>query len=153
MTEDMTVRPQVIRLLEYLEAVRGFREHPVREIAEYQDRRCWSGDIPAYSSCVLTSTGDEPRLIASKTQIPPAPPVPKDVAAHLRIGITDPEREAAFAADFDDEYAGLKTSATYTLAKAVDDWAAEALARLADTTVRSNADLLRLVTILIGNIL
>lgn len=33
--------------------------------------------------------------------------------------------------------AGLKTSASYTLSKAVDDWAAEALDGLADKTTRS----------------
>jgi integrase len=48
--------------------------------------------------------------------------------------------------------AGLKTSASYTLAKAVDDWAAEALDGLADKTVRSHVDLLRPVTMLIGQI-
>ena len=48
--------------------------------------------------------------------------------------------------------AGLKTSASYTVAKAVDDWAAEALDGLADKTVRSHVDLLRPVTMLIGNI-
>jgi hypothetical protein len=46
--------------------------------------------------------------------------------------------------------AGLKTSASYTVAKAVDDWAAEALDGLADKTVRSHVDLLRPVTMLIG---
>jgi hypothetical protein len=48
--------------------------------------------------------------------------------------------------------AGLKTSASYTLAKAVDDWAAEALGGLAAKTVRSHVDLLRPVTMLIGGI-
>ena len=48
--------------------------------------------------------------------------------------------------------AGLRTSAGYTLAKAVDDWAAEALDGLADKTVRSHVDLLRPVTRLIGKI-
>jgi hypothetical protein len=48
--------------------------------------------------------------------------------------------------------AGLKTSASYTLAKAVDDWAAEALEGLAAKTVRSHVDLLRPVTMLIGQI-
>jgi integrase len=48
--------------------------------------------------------------------------------------------------------AGLKTSASYTLAKAVDDWTAEALDGLADKTVRSHVDLLRPVTMLIGNV-
>jgi hypothetical protein len=38
--------------------------------------------------------------------------------------------------------AGLKTSASYTVSKAVDDWAAEALDGLADKTVRSHVDLL-----------
>jgi integrase len=48
--------------------------------------------------------------------------------------------------------AGLKTSAFYTLSKAVDDWAAEALDGLAAKTVRSHVDLLRPVTMLIGNV-
>jgi hypothetical protein len=48
--------------------------------------------------------------------------------------------------------AGLKTSASYSVAKAVDDWAAEALGGLADKTVRSHVDLLRPVTMLIGNV-
>ena len=48
--------------------------------------------------------------------------------------------------------AGLKTSASYTLAKTVDDWAAEALDGLADKTVRSHVDPLRPVTMLIGQV-
>jgi hypothetical protein len=48
--------------------------------------------------------------------------------------------------------AGLKTSASYTVARAVDDWAAEALDGLADKTVRSHVDLLRPVTMLIKNV-
>jgi very-short-patch-repair endonuclease len=104
-TEDMTIQSRAVRLLEYLEAVRGLREQPVRDIAEYQDRRWWAEDIPAHPSCALTATGDEPWLTVSKAQIPPAPPVPEYVAAHLRTAITDPEREPAFDADFDHGYA------------------------------------------------
>jgi hypothetical protein len=48
--------------------------------------------------------------------------------------------------------AGRKTSASYTLAKAVDDWAAEALDGLTEKTVRSHVDLLRPVTMLIGTL-
>ncbi len=48
--------------------------------------------------------------------------------------------------------AGLKTSASYTLAKTVADWTTEALDGLADKTVRSHVDLLRPVTMLIGNV-
>jgi hypothetical protein len=48
--------------------------------------------------------------------------------------------------------AGLKTSASYSLAKAVADWAAEALDGLADKTVRSHVDLLRPVAMLIGQV-
>jgi hypothetical protein len=48
--------------------------------------------------------------------------------------------------------AGLKTSASNTVAKAIDDWAAEALDGLAAKTVRSHVDLLRPVTVLIGNV-
>ena len=102
MTNDATALSPTLRLLEYLETVRGLWEQPVRDVAEYQDRRWWGGDIPAHPSCVLTATGDEPWPTVSKAQIPPAPPVPEDVAAHLRTGVTDPEREPAFAADFDD---------------------------------------------------
>ncbi len=106
MTKDVTIQQRAVRLLEYLEAVRGLREQPVRDIAEYTDRRWWAEDIPAHSSCVLNPAVGGPWLAVSKTRIPSAPRVPKDVAAHLRTGITDPEREPAFAADFDDSYAG-----------------------------------------------
>ncbi len=85
--KDMTIQPRAVRLLEYLEAVRGLREQPVRDIAEYQDRRWWAGDIPAHPSCVLTATGDEPWLMVSKAQIPSAPAVPEDVVPHLRVNI------------------------------------------------------------------
>ena len=47
---------------------------------------------------------------------------------------------------------GFGPAASYTLAKAVDDWAAEALDDLAPKTVRSHVDLLKPVTMLIGNI-
>jgi very-short-patch-repair endonuclease len=102
---DVTVRPRAVRLLEYLEAVRGLREQPVRDVAEYQDRRWWAGDIPDHPSCVVTATGAEPWLTVSKAQIPPVPPVPEDVVAHLRTGVTDPEREPGFPSDFDDWFA------------------------------------------------
>lgn len=101
----MTIRPRAIRLLEYLEAVRGLREQPVRDIAEYQDRRWWAGDVPTHPSCVLTETGAEPWLAVSKAPIPRAPLVPEDVAPHLGTVVTDPETEPAFAADFDDLFA------------------------------------------------
>jgi integrase len=48
--------------------------------------------------------------------------------------------------------AGLKTSASYTLSKAVEDWAAEALDGLAAKTVRSHVDLLKPVATLIGQV-
>ena len=41
----------------------------------------------------------------SKAELPPASHVPADVAAHLRIGVTDAEREPAFAAEFDEAFA------------------------------------------------
>ena len=58
-TADVVIRSRAARLLEYLEAVHGMREQPVRDIAEYQDRCWWAGDIPADPSCVLTATRDE----------------------------------------------------------------------------------------------
>jgi very-short-patch-repair endonuclease len=104
-TNDAGIRPRAIRLLEYLEAIRNLREQPVRDVAEYQDRRWWAGDIPAHSSCVLTATGTEPWLVVSKAPIPPVPPVPEDVIPHLQIGVSNPEREPAFVVDFDDRFA------------------------------------------------
>jgi very-short-patch-repair endonuclease len=100
----MTIRPRAVRLLEYLEAVRGLREQPVRDVAEYQDRRWWAGEIPAHPSCVLTATGAEPWLTVSKAQVPPAPAVPVDIEAHLATSVTDPDREPAFPVGFDDWY-------------------------------------------------
>ena len=104
-SERAVIRSRAVRLLEYLEAVRGLREQPVRDVAEYQDRRWWAWELPAHPSCVLTATGDEPWLTVSKAQIPPTPPVPDDVAAYLRTGVTDPEVEPAFGPDFDDAFA------------------------------------------------
>jgi hypothetical protein len=63
---DPTVLPRAIRLVEYLEAVRDLREQPVRDVAEYRDRRWWAGDIPAHPACVVTPTGEEPWLRVSK---------------------------------------------------------------------------------------
>jgi hypothetical protein len=99
------IRSRAVRLLEYLEAVRSLREQPVRDVAEYQDRRWWAWELPAHPSCVLTATSDEPWLTVSKAQIPSAPPVPDDIAAYLRTGVTDPEVEPAFGPDFDDVFA------------------------------------------------
>src|ERR1700684_3164398 len=104
-TPDVTIRPRAVRLLEYLEAVRGLREQPVRDIADYQDRRWWAGDIPTHPSCVLTAAGAEPWLMVSKAPVPPAPPVPQDVGPYLRTGGTDPEQDPAFADDFDAQFA------------------------------------------------
>ena len=100
----MTIRPRAVRLLEYLEAVRGLREQPVRDVAGYQDRRWWAGDVPAHPACVLTETGAEPWLTVSKAPVPSVPPVPEDVTPHLETGVTDPETEPSFSADFDDQF-------------------------------------------------
>ena len=67
---DPTVRPRAIRLVEYLEAVRGLREQPIRDVAEYRDRRWWAGDIPAHPACVVSPTGEEPWLRVSKARVP-----------------------------------------------------------------------------------
>lgn len=105
-SEGAVIRSRAVRLLEYLEAVRRLREQPVRDVAEYQDRRWWAWELPAHPSCALTATGDEPWLTISKAQIPSAPPVPGEIAAFLRTGVTDPEVEPAFGPDFDDVFAG-----------------------------------------------
>jgi AAA domain len=104
-SEKEVIRSRAVRLLEYLEAVRGLREQPVRDVAEYQDRRWWSWELPAHPSCVLTATGEEPWLTVSKAQIPPAPPVPADITPYLRTGVTDPEVEPGFGPDFYDVFA------------------------------------------------
>jgi very-short-patch-repair endonuclease len=107
----VTLRSRAVRLLEYLEAVRGLREPPVREVAEYQDRRWWAGEIPDHPSCVLTATGDGPWLTVSKAPVPAPPPVPDEIVAYLRTGVTDPEREPAFGPEFDDVFADDPESA------------------------------------------
>src|ERR1700733_4659830 len=92
---DPTIRPRAIRLVEYLEAVRGLREQPIRDIAEYRDKRWWAADIPSHPACVVTATGEEPWLRVSKTSVPPPPPVPSALAPYLGVGASDPEREPA----------------------------------------------------------
>ena len=92
MTEtDATVRPRAVHLLEYLAAVRSIKEQPVRDVAQYQDKRWWAGAIPAHPSCVVTATGiDEPWLKVSKVQVSPPPPVPDDIKPYLAAGAADP---------------------------------------------------------------
>ena len=68
-TADIAIQPRVVRLLEYLEAVRGLRELPVRDVADYQDRRWWAGDIPDHPACVISATGAEPWLTVSKAEV------------------------------------------------------------------------------------
>ena len=45
-------------------------------------------------------TSSAPRC--RRRQLSPPPPVREDVTTHLRTGVTDPEREPAFAADIDE---------------------------------------------------
>jgi hypothetical protein len=71
----------------------------------------------------------------------------RKVTGHTKTEVREKLKKLRAEAD-----AGLKTSASFTAAKAVDAWAAEALDGLADKTFRSHVDLLRLVTMLIGNI-
>ena len=93
---DPTIRPRAIRLVEYLEAVRGLREQPIRDLAEYRDKRWWAADIPSHRACIVTATGEEPWLQVSKASVPPPPPpVPHAVTPYLQAGDADPEREPA----------------------------------------------------------
>ena len=76
------VQSRVLRLLEYLAAVRALREQPIRDIVEYRDRSWWTADLPAHGACTLTTDGAEPWLEGLKATVQPAPPVPRDVAPH-----------------------------------------------------------------------
>ena len=93
----------------------------------------------ARGSSPLSSTGQRPNAILKAPK--------KSQIGRTKTEVRDKLKKLQAEAD-----AGLKTSASYTVAKAVDDWAAEALDGLADKTVRSHVDLLRSVTMLIGNI-
>jgi hypothetical protein len=86
--------------------VRGLREQPVRDVADYRDERWWAGDIPDHPSCVVTPTGAEPWLRVSKAQVSPPPTVPTDIESYLTTGATDPENDPAFAEDFDETFQG-----------------------------------------------
>jgi hypothetical protein len=86
-TIDETKRSLAVRLLENLEAVHRLREQPVCDVAGYQDRFWWAGDIPAHSSCVLTTTGDKLWSTMPKAQLSLSPPVPEDVAPNQQTGI------------------------------------------------------------------
>src|SRR3984885_6327409 len=115
---DPTVLPRAIRLVEYLEAVRNLREQPIRDVAEYRDRRWWAGDIPAHPACVVTSAGEEPWLRVSKAQVP-APPAP-----YLVSDVADPESEPAFAAGFDEAFPGTSEQHNQELRDALADYIA-----------------------------
>ena len=98
---DISLRLRVIRLFEYLQAVRALREQPVRDIAAYQDRRWWAGDIPSHPACVVTATGEEPWLSVSKASVPQVPPPPAALVPHLQSPLTDPERDPTLVIDLD----------------------------------------------------
>ncbi len=61
----------------------------------------------------------------------------RKVTGRTRIGVRNKLRRIQAEAE-----AGLETLASYTLAKAVEDWAAEATDGLADKTVRTHVDLI-----------
>ena len=103
---DPTIRPRAIRLVEYLEAVRALREQPIRDLAEYRDKRWWAADIPTHPSCVVTATGEEPWLRVSKASVPPPPPVPPALMPYLQAGAADPEREPALVDDVSEIFEG-----------------------------------------------
>jgi hypothetical protein len=103
---DTTVRPRTVHLLEYLEAVRNIREQPVRDIADYRDKRWWAVDIPDHPACVVTATGAEPWLRVSKAPVQSPPAVPEIIEPYLRTGATNPLTEPALTADFDETYPG-----------------------------------------------
>ena len=103
---DPTIRPRAIRLVEYLEAVRGLREQPIRDLAEYRDKRWWAADIPSHPACIVTATGGEPWLAVAKAAVPPAPTVPFAVTPYLQAGAADPEREPALVDDIGEIFYG-----------------------------------------------
>lgn len=103
---DPAVRPRAIHLLEYLKAVRDLKEKPVRDVAQYQDRRWWAGDVPSHSACVVTTSGESPWLRVSKAQVPTPPDVPQEIEAYLRSGVENPELEPRFDSDFREEFEG-----------------------------------------------
>lgn len=56
--------------------------------------------MPEHPSCVVTQSGEGPWLRAAKAQVPPPPPVPKDIAPYLVTEADDPAREPAFTPGF-----------------------------------------------------
>ncbi|HEX3960212.1 MAG TPA: AAA domain-containing protein, partial [Trebonia sp.] len=105
MTEtDVTVRPRAVHLLEYLAAVRSIREQPVRDVAQYQDKRWWAADIPEHPACVVTATGEGPWLRVAKASVPAMPVVPADIAPYLVTDAADPRQEPAFSPDFAERF-------------------------------------------------
>jgi very-short-patch-repair endonuclease len=108
---DPAVRSRAVSLLRYLDGVRQLKEAPARDIAEYNDKRWWTGDMPNHASCVVTQSGEGPWLRVAKAQVPPPPPVPEKIALYLVAGASDPAQEPAFAPDFDETIAdGLEAA-------------------------------------------
>ena len=141
MTDDV-LRSRTIRLLEYLQAVRSLREQPVRDIAEYQERRWWAGDVPAHRACAITKDGGEPWLTVSKATIPAPPQISADVEPYLAVAVNDPQREPSLVPDLDDQLRGEPGEAErfrFQLRRYLDErwtaWAAEAKTALAARTL------------------
>ena len=131
---DPTIRPRAIRLVEYLEAVRGLREQPIRDLAEYRDKRWWAADIPAHPACVVTAAGEEPWLRVSKASVPLPPPVPAAVTPYLlQAGEVDPECEPSLIDNIseifdgeDEELADLRGQLEAYVTGPWQEWAVQA---------------------------
>ncbi|GIU88473.1 MAG: hypothetical protein KatS3mg009_2988 [Acidimicrobiia bacterium] len=93
------LRLRTRRLFDYLQEVRSLRERPIRDIAEYNDRLWWAGDLPSHKACRVSPDGTEPWLTVSKATVPPQPPLPSELIEFVEGPISDPAREPRLVED------------------------------------------------------
>lgn len=140
MSDDTTttLRLRTQRLFEYLQAVRALREQPIRDIAKYQDRRWWEGELPQHPACRITIDGQDPWLVVSKVEVPPAPPPDDGIAQFVGSSVSDPSEEPGLIDNLSDllahdldRYIMVVDSFKHYLERRWRPWAADAMRALA----------------------
>lgn len=101
---DTDLRSRTVHLFEYLQAVRALRERPIRDVADYQDKRWLAADLPEHPAVVVSADGDVPWLQVAKAELPEPPAAHPDLAAHLADGVKNPSSEPRLVADLEERF-------------------------------------------------
>lgn len=80
---DNDLRPRILHLLDYLDAVRALREVPIRDVENYDDALWWVGRLPDHPSIRLGNLPDNAWLRIQKVEVPPPPDVLPELVEYI----------------------------------------------------------------------